>query len=122
MKKIILAVAVVAVASMAVVSSASAGVARYQTQSMTLTAVQPEGAIGQFNNVWTHTYNVELNPCDDSFSGTGTLMGTLNGPVTGDIETITGQLVGGTKSASRRRATSITSCTRCPTRRSTTRR
>ena len=73
MKKIILAVAVAAVATMAVVSSASAGVARYQTQSMTITAVQPEGAVGQWTNVWTHTYNVTLNPCDGSFSGTGSL-------------------------------------------------
>ena len=42
MKKIILAIAVAAVATMAVVSSASADVARYQTQSMTITAVQPK--------------------------------------------------------------------------------
>ena len=55
MKKIILAVAVMAVASMAVASFASAGVDRYQTQSMTITAVQPKDAVGQFNNVWTHT-------------------------------------------------------------------
>lgn len=91
MKKIILAVAVAAVATMAVVSSASADVARYQTQSMTITAVQPEGAVGQFNNVWTHTYNVTLNPCDNTFSGTGTMEGTLNGPVVG-TETINGHL------------------------------
>ena len=93
MKKIILAVAVAAVATMAIVSSASAGVTRYQTQSMTITAVQPEGAVGQFNNVWTHTYNVTLNPCDNSFSGTGALKGTINGPYAG-TETITGHLDG----------------------------
>ena len=57
MKKIILAVAVAAIATMAVVSSASADVARYQTQSMTITAVQPKDAYGQFDDVWTHTYN-----------------------------------------------------------------
>jgi hypothetical protein len=78
-KKFFLAVAVTAIASMAVIASASAGVERYQTQSMTITAVQPEGAIGQFQNVWTHTYNVTLNPCDGSFSGTGSLSGTING-------------------------------------------
>ena len=47
---------------MAVASSASADVARYQTQSMTITAVQPEGAVGQWTNVWTHTYNVDAEP------------------------------------------------------------
>jgi hypothetical protein len=47
-KKLILAVAVAAVATMGIVSSASAGVERYQMQSMTITAVQPEGAVGQF--------------------------------------------------------------------------
>ena len=82
MKKIILAVAVAAIATMAVVSSASADVARYQTQSMTITAVQPEGAVGQWTNVWTHTYNVTLNPCDSSFSGTGSITGTINGLLT----------------------------------------
>jgi hypothetical protein len=89
-KKISLALAVAAIATMAVVSSASADVARYQTQSMTITAVQPEGAVGQWTNVWTHTYNVTLNPCDGSFSGTGSLSGTLNGPYSN--ETITGHL------------------------------
>jgi hypothetical protein len=92
MKKIILAVAVAAVASMAVIASASAGVERYQTQSMTITAVQPEGAVGQWGNVWTHTYNVTLNPCDGSFSGVGSLSGTINGFYS--YETITGHLDG----------------------------
>ena len=91
MKKIILAVAVAAIATMAVVSSASAGVERYQTMSMTITAVQPEGAVGQWTNTWTHTYNVTLNPCDNTFSGTGTMTGTLNGTVNG-TETINGHL------------------------------
>ena len=85
MKKIILAVAVAAIATMAVVSSASAGVERYQTQSMTITAVQPEGSVGQWTNVWKHTYNVTLNPCDNTFSGTGTMTGTLNGPISNTL-------------------------------------
>jgi hypothetical protein len=93
-KKFILAVAVAAVATMGIVSSASASVERYQTQSMTITAVQPKDVYGQWNDVWTHTYNVTLNPCDNSFSGVGTLSGTLNGLVPG-TETITGHLVGG---------------------------
>jgi hypothetical protein len=92
MRKIILALAVAAVASMAVIASASAGVERYQMQSMTIAAVQPEGAVGQWQNVWTHTYNVELNPCDGSFAGTGSLSGTMNGFYS--KETITGHLDG----------------------------
>jgi hypothetical protein len=92
-KKIILAVAVAATAVMALAASASAGVERYQTQSMTITAVQPEGAVGQFQNVWTHTYTVELNPCDGSFSGVGSLSGTINGFYS--TETIAGHLDGG---------------------------
>ena len=66
---------------------------RYQTQSMTITAVQPEGAVGQWGNVWTHTYNVTLNPCDGSFFGVGSLSGTINGPYS-STETITGRLDG----------------------------
>jgi hypothetical protein len=93
LKKIILAVAVAALAIMAVAMSASAGVSRYQTQSMTITAVQPEGAVGQWQNVWTHTYNVDLNPCDGSFSGSGTQSGTLGGPQP-TTETITGHVDG----------------------------
>jgi len=92
LRKIILAVAVAALATMAIVSSASAGVPRYQTQSMTITAVQPEGAVGQWSNVWTHTYTATLNPCDGSFSGVGSLSGTINGPYSN--ETITGHLDG----------------------------
>ena len=92
MKKIILAAAVAALAVMAIASSASADVARYQMQSMTITAVQPEGAVGQWDNVWTHTYNVVLNPCDGSFSGVGSMSGTINGPYSN--ETIKGQLDG----------------------------
>ena len=102
MKRVILAVAVAAVASLAVIGSASAGVERYQTQSMTITAVQPEGAVGQWQNVWTHTYTVELNPCDGSFSGTGSLSGTINGPISG-TETITGHVVGNNVSFTARR-------------------
>ena len=107
MKKIILAVAVAAVASMAVVcprwigSPASAGVERYQMQTMTITAVQPEDEYRQWDDVWTHTYNVTLNPCDGSFTGIGSQVGDINGPY--GTQTITGNL-DGTPSASRQRA------------------
>lgn len=92
MRKIILAVAVAAVATMAFVGSASADVARYQTQSMTITAVQPKDAVGQWSDVWTHTYNVMLSPCDGSFTGTGSVSGTDFGLLS--KETIKGNLEG----------------------------
>ncbi len=96
MKKIILAVAVAAVATMAVVSSASADVARYQTQTLTFTATQPKDVYGQWTDVWTHTYTAVLNPCDNTFSGTGSAVGTDYGPYTN--ETIKGNFDGTTLS------------------------
>jgi hypothetical protein len=96
LKKIILAAVVAAVASMAVASFASADVQRYQTQSMTITAVQPKDQVGQWTDVWTHTYNVTVNPCDGSFTGTGSVSGTGFGLLS--TETITGHLDGNTVS------------------------
>ena len=67
MKKIILAVAVAAVATMAFVGSASAGVARYQE----VTGLQ---VTSMFNGAtYVHDYVLtDSNPCGDgSFSGTG---------------------------------------------------
>jgi hypothetical protein len=61
---------------------------------MTITAVQPKDTVGQFNDVWTHTYNVNLNPCDGSFTGTGSVSGTPSGSDSRGFlgnETITGQ-------------------------------
>ncbi len=49
----------------------SASVERYQSQTATFTTTQPAGQFGQFNNVWTHNYTVTINPCDNTFSGTG---------------------------------------------------
>jgi hypothetical protein len=46
-------------------------VARYQPQTATFTTTQPAGAFGRFGNVWTHDYKVTINPCDNTFSGTG---------------------------------------------------
>jgi hypothetical protein len=106
MKKYILAIVVAALASMAIISSASAGVERYQTQSMTITAVQPEGAYHQWENVWTHTYNVTLNPCDGSFSGDGSQVGDINGPY--GTQTVTGHLDGNTVSLTASRSDGIT--------------
>ena len=65
-------------------------------QSMTITAVQPEDRYHQWDDVWTHTYNVTLNPCDGSFSGTGSQVGDINGAY--GTQTVTGHLDGNTVS------------------------
>ena len=83
MKKLILAVALAAVATMAVVASASADVPRYQTQTGTLT-VTLEPTYG-----YVHQFNITLNPCDNSFTGTGSSVGNVA------AEHITGTLVDG---------------------------
>ena len=64
MKKIILAAAIAALASMSVAAFASAGVDRYQVATgLTMTAT--------FNGTtYVHTYTLDTN-CDGSFTGTG---------------------------------------------------
>jgi len=54
---------------------ASANGARHHIQDVAITAVQPEGAVGQWTNVWTHTHTVTLNSRDGSLPGSGTLNG-----------------------------------------------
>jgi len=75
MKKHLLAIAtafaVAAVAALTVVGTSSADVARYQTQQVKFTVTQPYGQVGQWQNVWTHDLTVTLNPCDNTFTGTG---------------------------------------------------
>jgi hypothetical protein len=98
LKKIILAVAVAAVAIMAVAASvASAGgpPARYQATSLTITATQPYGQVGQFGNVWTHVFNVTFDNCatTGSFSGTGIQYDNVGAK--SYTETVTGTLAGG---------------------------
>src|SRR3954471_21375471 len=87
MKKIILAIAVAAVATMALVSSASADVARYQPTAsldVALTDAQPGNH---------HTYTITwTSPCsaDGAFTGTG-----QGSPQAGGAnESISGTLVG----------------------------
>jgi hypothetical protein len=65
------AVALAAVAASMLVGTASADVARYQTQQATFTVTQPYGQVGQWQNLWTHDLTVTVNPCDSTFSGTG---------------------------------------------------
>jgi hypothetical protein len=100
LKKIILAVAVAAVAITAVATSvASAGgpPARYQTQTATFTVLQPRNAVGQYDDVWTHNYKITINPCDNTFSGTGDVTANNAGPVVW-TESITGSFGGNTVS------------------------
>lgn len=75
MKRWLFAVAIAAVASFTVAATASAGVERYQTQTATFTVTQPAGAVGQWDNLWTHDYTVTVNPCDGTFTGTGKVYG-----------------------------------------------
>src|SRR5436305_482561 len=64
MKRLFLALAIAAVASFAVATTASADVARNQTQTGTITVNWAGGLI--------HVFHVTVNPCDGSFIGTGT--------------------------------------------------
>jgi hypothetical protein len=57
------------------------------------------------DNVWTHTYNVTLNPCDGSFSGVGSQVGTISGPY--GTQTVTGHLDGNTVSFTATRSDGI---------------
>ncbi|HEY6887308.1 MAG TPA: hypothetical protein VI300_05995 [Solirubrobacter sp.] len=69
MKKLI--ISGMAIAMLALPAVSSANVERYQSQTATFTTTQPAGQFGQFDNVWTHNYTVTINPCDNTFSGTG---------------------------------------------------
>ena len=80
MKKITLAFAVAALAIMAVASSASAGVQRYQAQTGQLTITLPGYSI-------VHVFDITMSPCDGSFSGV-----TSAGSPRQDDETITGTI------------------------------
>jgi hypothetical protein len=94
-KKISLALAIAAAAVLALAATASADVPRYQSQTATFTVTQPAGAVGQWDNVWTHSYNVTVNPCDGTFTGTGHVSGhDQNGQYSAD-ETISGTFAGG---------------------------
>jgi hypothetical protein len=89
-KLILVAASITAIASLTVPALASADVARYQSETATFTTTQPAGVFGQFDNVWTHKYTVNVNPCNSTFSGTGVETGqdqngaqTFNENVTG---------------------------------------
>ncbi len=80
MKKIILALAIAAAASMTIVGYASAGVERCDAsapvtvKTATFTMIQPANAYEQWSNVWTHDFTVTVAD-DNTFSGTGVQTG-----------------------------------------------
>src|SRR5438477_7679470 len=82
MKRLFLVLAIAAFASFAVATTASADVARNQTQTGTITVNWAGGLI--------HVFHVTVNPCDGSFIGTGTsqqgveLNENVNGTLSGD--------------------------------------
>jgi hypothetical protein len=81
MRKFILAALAASLAALAIVPAlASADVQRYQMETATLTA-----DLGP-NVVRDHTYNITINPCDGTFTGTSDLAST------GYDETIKGTL------------------------------
>lgn len=102
MRKITVALTAIAALAVAAIAPAfaSADVQRYQLQTATFTVTQPAGQVGQWDNVWTHSYTVEFNnPCTSSdstvFTGTGHVSGRdQNGPFESD-ETITGSYANG---------------------------
>ncbi|HSS58445.1 MAG TPA: hypothetical protein VLK59_10595, partial [Solirubrobacteraceae bacterium] len=67
MKKYILALAIAALASVAVAATASADVQRNQEQTATFTVINPANAYSQWDNVWTNSVKVTVNPCDGTF-------------------------------------------------------
>ena len=87
------AVVVAALAAFVLVGASSADVARYQTQTATFTVTQPYGEVGQWQDVWTHDFNVNVNPCDGTFTGTGSQFDN-NGNFYA-YETVTGSFSGG---------------------------
>ncbi len=82
MKKLI--ISGMAVAMLALPAMASANVERYQSQTATFTMTQPAQDYKQWNNVWTMAYKVNVNPCDNTFTGNGVQTGhDANGDYTG---------------------------------------
>jgi hypothetical protein len=80
MKRTIFVAAAAAVAMLTVAASALADVPRYQTQTATLTANVLSGA-------YVHVYEITINPCDGSFTGTGGITSlALNENVSGTLD------------------------------------
>jgi hypothetical protein len=87
MRRHVLATTAIAVLAAAVATAAlipalaSADVQRYQGEHATLAVAMPQQG-------WVHTYKIELNPCDGTFTGTGSSQqtaGTTNEAITGTL-------------------------------------
>lgn len=89
---------VTAIAGLVLPTIASADVARYQTSDATFTLTQPAGQVGQWGNVWTHSIKVRVNPCDSTFTGTGSESGQDQNGARTFNETVTGKFGNGTVS------------------------
>jgi hypothetical protein len=102
-KKLIPAAILAAIASLSLAGVASADVKRCDvvavtspgptvtTKTATFDVIQPANETGQWTNVWTHHYSVNVE-ADGTFTGTGTVSGQdANGPRTLN-EFITGKL------------------------------
>jgi hypothetical protein len=93
MKKLLVAGALAA--SLVVPAAASADVPRCATPvtaatTVTFTVTEPAGAEHQFDNVWTHTYTVTVQP-DGKFVGTGEITGSdVNGTYDEQVPSHTG--------------------------------
>lgn len=100
MRKLVLAATtIVALAVPTIVPAlASADVARYQKQTATFTVTQPRLVNHQFNTVYTHDIKVTVNPCDNTFTGTGTITGAQGEVI--PAEDVTGTFGDGTVSLS----------------------
>ena len=101
MRKLIIAATTIAALAVPTImpALASASVDRYQNETATFTVTQPAGAYHQWDNVWTHSFNVTVNPCDSTFTGDGVISGSdQNGPVSTPPESITGSFGHGTVS------------------------
>lgn len=99
MRKLILAATTIAALAVPTIAPAlaSASVARYQEQTATFTVLQPKDTVGQFTDVWTHKYDVTINPCDGTFTGTGNVTANNDSSIAW-TEKITGSFGDGTVS------------------------
>jgi hypothetical protein len=92
MKRLVIFAATLA--ALAFAASASADVPRYQFQTATFTVTEPAGAVDQWTSVWTHSYTVTVNPCDNTFTGAAPAQTGPGGITEGTGETITGSFSG----------------------------
>lgn len=86
MKRYLCAALLAVAASLALAATASADVPRYQIQTGRLAITLPGYG-------YVHTYDITVNPCNNTFTGTGS--GDFGGAAEASTESITGTLVNG---------------------------